>query len=42
MIRGGCLCGAVAFEIRDDLPRHEAWPPGEDMNERARTLRPET
>jgi hypothetical protein len=27
------------WEIWDDLPRHERYPPGEDMNDRAEVLR---
>ena len=26
-------------EINDDIPKHEEWAPGEDMNERADSLK---
>ena len=27
------------YEIGDAIPQHDEWPPGEDMNERAKTLK---
>lgn len=30
------------WEIQDDLPQHATWPPNQDMNDRARSLKRET
>ncbi len=27
------------WEITDDIPQHDMYPPGEDMNDRARALK---
>ncbi|MCX7123042.1 MAG: hypothetical protein NTV32_05150 [Gammaproteobacteria bacterium] len=27
-LTGRCLCGTVSYEITDDLPQYQEWPPG--------------